>query len=85
MKLECRHISKTYGNIKALQDFTCQMEPGIYALLGPNGAGKSTLMNILVTLLKPDQGSIIYNGVPIHKQKRSIFPFRIHAAKSMSV
>lgn len=40
MKLECRHISKTYGNIKALQDFTCQMEPGIYALLGPNGAGK---------------------------------------------
>lgn len=70
MKLECRHISKTYGNIKALQDFTCQMEPGIYALLGPNGAGKSTLMNILVTLLKPNQGSIIYNGVPIHKQKK---------------
>ena len=71
MKLECKQITKSFGKINALQDFSCQMKPGIYALLGPNGAGKSTLMNILVTLLKADQGTVLFNNIPIQEQKSS--------------
>ena len=47
MKLDLSNISKSYGNNKALTNFTASLEPGIYALLGPNGSGKSTLLNII--------------------------------------
>ena len=47
-KLEITNISKTYkkGAVKALDDFSVTLTPGVYGLLGANGAGKSTLMNI---------------------------------------
>lgn len=51
-------LNKTYGQKRALIDFSCTLTPGIYGLLGPNGAGKSTLMNIISQNLKPDSGSI---------------------------
>ncbi len=60
MKLSIEHLSRSYGQVKALQDVTLILEPGIYALLGPNGSGKSTLMNILTDNLKADSGRIRY-------------------------
>ena len=42
IKLEFEHVTKCYGEKKALNDFTTVLTPGIYGLLGPNGAGKST-------------------------------------------
>ncbi len=60
MKLYIEKISKSYGSVKALQNISFSMEPGIYALLGPNGSGKSTLMNILIDNLKADSGAIRY-------------------------
>lgn len=66
MKIDFYNITKCYGKLLALDNFTITLEPGIYALLGPNGAGKSTLMNILTDNLKTDSGEIIYtddNGV----------------------
>ena len=62
MNLIIRGISKSYGNNKALSDFSATFEPGIYALLGPNGSGKSTLMNIITDNLKADSGEILYSG-----------------------
>ncbi len=59
MKLLLNNVTKTYGETVALQDFTVEMTPGIYALLGPNGAGKSTLMNILAGNLRADRGTIV--------------------------
>ena len=47
MRLSVQNISKSYKKNKALQNFTVDFEPGIYALLGPNGSGKTTLMNIM--------------------------------------
>ena len=61
-----QNISKRYGENLALDNFSAELTPGIYALLGPNGAGKSTLMNILTDNLKADSGAILYNGEDIH-------------------
>ena len=60
MKLIIQNITKHYGTNLALDRFTADLEPGIYALLGPNGSGKSTLMNIITDNLKADSGSITY-------------------------
>lgn len=67
--LEINNIEKTYkkGEIKALDDFSIRLTPGIYGLLGPNGAGKSTLMNIITDNLNADKGEVLYDGESIKK------------------
>ncbi len=60
MKLTITNTSKSYGSNLALNNFTAELTPGIYALLGPNGSGKSTLMNILTDNLKADTGTVTY-------------------------
>ena len=65
--LELKGISKRYGNVQALTDVNITLRQGIYALLGPNGSGKSTMMNIIVGLLKPTEGVVLYNGDEIKK------------------
>ena len=59
MKCIIKGLNKSYGEKRALIDFTCTLTPGSYGLLGPNGAGKSTLRNIISQNLKPDSGTII--------------------------
>lgn len=68
-KLEIINISKTYkkGTVKALDDFSVTLTPGVYGLLGPNGAGKSTLMNIITDNLNSDSGKVLYNDEDIKK------------------
>ena len=70
MNLEIKNLTKSYGDVKALDDFNIVLKPGIYGLLGPNGAGKSTLMNILSLLLKKDKGEILFNGRNIETNKK---------------
>ena len=65
--LQVNHITKKYKNFTALKDITLTFDHGIYGLLAPNGAGKTTLMKMLVTLLFPTEGSILYNGEDILK------------------
>ena len=67
IKLEFEHVTKCYGEKKALNDFTTVLTPGIYGLLGPNGAGKSTLMNLLTDNIRRTSGEILYNGEEILK------------------
>ena len=68
-KLEVKGITKVYkkGAVKALDDFTVTLTPGVYGLLGPNGAGKSTLMNIITDNLNSDKGEVLYDGENIKK------------------
>jgi len=61
--LEAKGISKSFGNIKALDDVDFFLEKGIiHGLLGENGAGKSSLMNILSGIYIPEKGTLTING-----------------------
>ena len=63
MILETRHLSKIYGNKRAVHDLNLQIEAGSFtAILGPNGAGKSTTIQMLTKLLQPTTGEILYNS-----------------------
>ncbi|MDD8049148.1 MAG: ABC transporter ATP-binding protein [Thomasclavelia sp.] len=61
--IEIKHLTKSYGKLKALDDFSLEVKKGeILGLLGPNGCGKSTTINTVLSLLKYDSGDIkIFN------------------------
>ena len=65
LQLEIRSVTKKYSAKTVLDRVSLKLEPGIYGLLGPNGAGKSTLMNIIVGVLPPSAGQVVYNGQEI--------------------
>jgi branched-chain amino acid transport system ATP-binding protein len=61
--LTVSHISAAYGKADVLSDVNLTIAPGkITCLLGANGAGKSTLIKVLLGLLKPRAGEIIFDG-----------------------
>jgi ABC-2 type transport system ATP-binding protein len=71
--LEIRGLSKTYPNgVRALDDISLTITPGMFGLLGPNGAGKSTLMRIIATLQEPDSGTVRLGGIDVLKQKDAV-------------
>lgn len=62
--LECRNLTKRYGNKVALDRIHFSLERGkIIGLLGPNGSGKTTLIKLLNGLLVPTEGHILVNGL----------------------
>lgn len=63
MSIEIKNISKSFGNVKALDNVEVVFESGkIYGLLGRNGAGKSTLLNIISNRLFADEGKVLLDG-----------------------
>lgn len=65
--LEIKNAVKRYGDKTALDHISLVLKPGIYGLLGENGAGKTTLIHLLAGILKPDEGDILWNNVPVLK------------------
>lgn len=66
MKLEIKHIEKSFGKNQILKDISFEMEQGkVYVLMGTNGSGKTTLFNILTGFLKPEKGNILFNNKSI--------------------
>ena len=62
--LECRNLSKKFGDLQAVDDVSLRVERGqAYGLLGPNGAGKSTTIGMIVGLVKPDEGEVTVSGI----------------------
>jgi inositol transport system ATP-binding protein len=61
--LQVKNLSKSFLGVKALDNIQFDLQKGeVHALMGENGAGKSTFMKILMGLLKPDSGEIIFEG-----------------------
>jgi len=61
--LETRHVSKSYGVFRALDDVTMTVQENEFvSVVGPNGAGKTTLVNLLTGLLTPTTGEILFMG-----------------------
>lgn len=67
MKLFIEHLSKQYGEKKALDDIHVELTSGVYGILGANGSGKTTLMRILASVAKPTSGSIYLDGQDIYQ------------------
>jgi ABC-2 type transport system ATP-binding protein len=68
-----RSVSKFFGNIEAVKNVSFDIEKGeIFGILGPNGAGKSTIVNILNTLIRPDEGDVIIDGINIKDDGENI-------------
>ena len=67
MKLiECKEVSKTFGEKVALDKVSVSFEKGrIFGLLGPNGAGKTTLIRIINRIAIPSGGEVLFDGRPI--------------------
>src|SRR6187401_3372683 len=58
-------ISKRFDAIQALDGVSFEVEPGrIFGLLGANGAGKTTSMRIVLDILRPDSGTVTWQGTP---------------------
>jgi branched-chain amino acid transport system ATP-binding protein len=66
--LEAHNISKRFGGITALKELSLTVDPNeVVGLVGPNGAGKTTLFNCLLGMLRPDTGTVTFDGRPIDR------------------
>ena len=64
--LKIEHLTKTYGEKKAVDDLNLHINPGeIYGFIGHNGAGKTTTLKSVVGILQFDQGEILIDGKSI--------------------
>jgi ABC-2 type transport system ATP-binding protein len=64
--VECRHLHRYFGRLKAVNDVSFRAYPGqIMGFIGPNGAGKTTTMRILATLDVPTSGDAFINGYSV--------------------
>ncbi|MDB5895757.1 MAG: transporter [Rhodoferax sp.] len=66
-RLQLTNITKRYPAVVANSGVSLTVQPGeAHAVLGENGAGKSTLMKIIYGAVKPDEGTVLFNGQPVH-------------------
>src|SRR3989344_1739615 len=71
--IDVQRLGKSFQGTKALANVNLAIEEGeVFGLLGPNGAGKTTLINILATLLLPDAGKAVINGIDVMKEPNEI-------------
>jgi len=84
MKIEAKHLVRTFGDYLALDDVSLRIEEGeLVALLGPSGSGKTTLLRVIAGLDFPDSGSVLFDdrdATRLRIQKRRVgFVFQNYA------
>src|SRR5579859_6454379 len=71
MGLVVEHINKSFGQFQAIKDLSMEVQEGaIFGFLGANGAGKTTTMRMILDILRPDSGSITWNGQDVREVLR---------------
>ncbi len=69
-------LHKSFGDIRALDGCSFQVVPGrMLGFLGPNGAGKTTAMRAVFGLVKPDSGTVTWNGEPVDQDTSGRFGY----------
>ena len=72
--LQIERLTKCFGGLKAVSDFTLDIAPGeLVGLIGPNGAGKTTIFNLITGICQPDHGEIRFDSASI----RNLKPYQI--------
>ena len=72
--LSATGIAKSFGGIKAVNNAEIEVKKGsITGLIGPNGAGKTTLFNLLSNFIRPDRGTVVFDG----EQIQQLQPYQI--------
>jgi ABC-2 type transport system ATP-binding protein len=70
--LRCENLTKRFGDRVVLNDVTIEIDSDeIVGFVGRNGAGKTTTMRVMMGLLDPDAGRVLWNGSPISSAQRS--------------
>ena len=71
--IEVKHISKSYGKVKALDDVSFSVGKGeVFGLIGPDGAGKTSMFRILCSLLLPETGTASVDEFDVVKQMKDV-------------
>ena len=71
--INIQNLSKSYGDTRAVQHLSLQVEKGeLFGLIGPDGAGKTTVFRMLTTLLLPDEGTATIEGWDIVRDYKQI-------------
>lgn len=72
--IEVHSVTRQFGSLTAVDDLSFEVGKGeIFGLLGPNGAGKTTTINLILGLLKAQQGKILVLGYDIASQTRQVY------------
>lgn len=72
MGLVVKDLCKSFGDKVAVDHLSFQMEePGVFGLIGTNGAGKTTTIRMILGIMRPDQGSAMWNGTVINRDTLS--------------
>jgi branched-chain amino acid transport system ATP-binding protein len=66
--LVARQVTKSFGGLVAVNNLNFELEQGsIVSVIGPNGAGKTTFFNCIAGFYHPEEGEIVFDGMPIHQ------------------
>src|SRR5262249_12170604 len=85
--LNATNVTYSVGQKRLIEDISVSFVPGkLHLIIGPNGAGKSTLIKVLARLLRPQHGTIKYEGVDVlHSRENDLAKHRAVLSQAIEV